>query len=166
MSRSTGSPMSAQEFGQTLAQIWFAPGILNLMADLADPRLGGCALTALVVANTGHTPRRGTSSRELARWALVTALGGIIGNRADDALTDAWNWLVAYISNPYTLHHISHQKFPPGGSGGHARGDHRGPDRHEEILRGLGAATGQVAVGVEEPAHLVHKIIDEILRWF
>ncbi len=78
-----GTPdvMSAQEFGDTLAQVDFAPGIRTLLADLADPRRAGCALTAMAIAHTSYAPRRGANQQRVAQWALGAATGGLAGHR-------------------------------------------------------------------------------------
>jgi len=79
-----GTPdvMSAPEFSQALTQVNFAPGIRTLLADLADPARGGCALTALAIAHTRYAPRRGASQRRVAQWALAAATGGAAVHRA------------------------------------------------------------------------------------
>jgi hypothetical protein len=67
--------MSPSEFGQAMTEVSYAPGIRNLLDELADPRGAGCALAAMAIARTRYAPRRGASQKRVAKWALLAAIG-------------------------------------------------------------------------------------------
>ena len=67
--------MSPSEFGQAMTEVSYAPGIRNLLDELADPRGAGCALAAMAIARTRYAPRRGASQKRVAKWALLAATG-------------------------------------------------------------------------------------------
>jgi hypothetical protein len=67
--------MSLPEFGQAMTEVSYAPGIRNLLDELADPRGAGCALAAMAIARTRYAPRRGASQKRVAKWALLAAIG-------------------------------------------------------------------------------------------
>jgi hypothetical protein len=92
--------MSAQAFGRALTEVNFAPGLLNLLNDLADPGRGGCAFTAITLASTGTIPERMGRVKVATLWVLMAAAAGVIGNRADDILTGLLDWL----SDPASTH--------------------------------------------------------------
>lgn len=73
----TGTPeaMSPSEFGQAMTEVSYAPGIRNLLDELADPRGAGCALAAMAIARTRYAPRRGANQKRVAKWALLAAIG-------------------------------------------------------------------------------------------
>jgi hypothetical protein len=159
----TSEPLNAQQFGQVLSQAWFAPAILNLLNDFADPQKGGCALTAVAIASTGRAPRqdRGISPREIAKWALVTAVAGVIGNRADDALTIVYDWLYDAASRPPTRPHG--QYIPPVPGTGKAH-QHK-PGRDEDMSRLMGAVPSGIIWGAGESEHTMHAI-ESIFKLF
>jgi hypothetical protein len=122
-SRGTSDAMSAHEFGQALAGISFPSGIRNLLHDLSDPRRGGCALTGMAIAGAGYAPRRGASPKRVAKWALLAAIGGVTGNRADDALSMMSDWLAEQMRSPGIQHPDSAH---PGSNTHHDSGKHLG----------------------------------------
>jgi hypothetical protein len=75
----TPETMSPVEFGQLMTELNYAPGIRNLLNDLADPRRAGCALTGMAIAHTNYAPRRGATQRRVAKWALLAAIGATAG---------------------------------------------------------------------------------------
>lgn len=93
LSRTTGSVMSPQIFAKAIAGIHFAPGVLNLLNDLADPRRGASAFTAISIASTGKVPARRQSPKAIAAWILSAAAAGVVGNRTDELATKVWDWL-------------------------------------------------------------------------
>ncbi len=155
LSRSSGSPMSALAFGRALTGVNFAPGLLNLLNDLADPRRGGCAFTAIMLASTGTVPERTNRVKTAALWVLMAAAAGVIGNRADDILTGLVDWL----SNPTSTsdrgtsdHHSSEH------SGSYSEGGH---NAHHDHHHGGSHHQGQ---GGEGLARIVEDFIDGIFR--
>jgi hypothetical protein len=138
IARTTGPGMSVQKFGQAIANSTFASGVLNLLNDLADPRRGGCALTAVSIANSGSMPPHRKSPKVIAAWIFSAAAAGVVGNRADDALTGAIDWLHQSSGDSAVPHGDGHHHSVSGGgsSAGHQRGD--GAARFiEEFIHGL-----------------------------
>lgn len=129
LARTSGPGMSVEAFGRAIANSAFAPGVLNLLNDLADPRRGGCALTATSIAGSGSMPPQGKSFKIAAAWLLSAAAAGVVGNRSDDALTNALDW----------LHQSAHNAAASHGDGHSASADHSGGN-HGNPQRGEGAA--------------------------
>ena len=98
-------PMSALEFRQAVGEVNFAWGIRNLLRDLSDPRRGGGALAAMAIACTRYAPRRGATQQRVAKWALLSTLGGmaggVTGHRAGDALTTLDDWVAHCVRHPH-----------------------------------------------------------------
>ena len=61
-----------------MTELGYAPGIRNLLNELADPRRAGCALTGMAIA-THHAPRREATQKRVAKWALLAAIGAVAG---------------------------------------------------------------------------------------
>jgi hypothetical protein len=125
LSRMTKSAMSAEDFSRALAGTNVARGVLNLLNDLADPQRGGCAFTAISIASTGTVPHGRPSPKVIAMWVLAAAGAGIIGNRADDAVTNAWDWL---------LDNADKHTVPQGGThvGSHSSSGSGSQDHHHQ----------------------------------
>jgi hypothetical protein len=152
--RSSGYSVTAQEFGRKLAEIEYQPGILNLLHDIIEPRRGGCALTAVALASAGEvSPKKGLSTKNLAKWAFAAAMGGIIGNRADDGLNDTYDWLMEAIRNPRVRRHYVSPTF--------SEVSQNGAGAHEGIIKTLPhVMISEAEKGVrllEEGAHLVEE---------
>ncbi|MFI6040809.1 hypothetical protein ACIA8C_04190 [Nocardia sp. NPDC051321] len=135
--RISGNPMSPSELLAALSKIRFSSGIVNLMDDLSNPNRGGGALTALAIATEVELPPADRSGKKLAAWvfggvsAVVGAAGaGVIGNRADAAALDLWDWLIHDSANDGSSGSGS-SDFDPFGSDVHgassnAAGNHGG----------------------------------------
>lgn len=134
LSRMTKSPMTAEDFARALAGSNVAAGVRNLLNDLADPQRGGCAFTAISIAGTGTVPHGRTSPKVIAMWVLAAAGAGIIGNRADDAVTKAWDWLDNADNHaiPQDGTHATHHSSSSSGPQDH----HSGPQDHHHQSRG------------------------------
>lgn len=63
--RDAGKPVTVQGFARALAAKSFSQVITNLLSDLADPRRGGRALTALALAGDLPRPPARASVKEL-----------------------------------------------------------------------------------------------------
>jgi hypothetical protein len=132
LARTSGPGMSVDAFGRAIANSAFAPGVLNLLNDLADPRRGGCALTAASIAGSGNKPPQEKPFKIAAAWLLSAAAAGVVGNRADDALTNTLDWLHQSAHNSATSHGDGHSA-----SGNHSGGNH---GNHGNRQSGEGAA--------------------------
>lgn len=121
LSQTTGSRMSVQTFERAVSAVQFAGGLLKLFDDLNDPRRGGPALTAVVLADSGSVPPKHATPKAIVLWSLSAAAAGVIGNRADDALAAAWDWLIDNgTSNTASHGHSSSgSSADAGSSGGH-----------------------------------------------
>ena len=131
IARASGPGMGVQAFGRAIANSAFAPGVLNLLNDLADPRLGGCALTAASIASSGNMPPHRKSPKVVAAWLLSAAAAGVVGNRADDALTSVVDWLHQSADNSTASHGEGHHSASGSDSGG-SRGN---PQHGEGLVR-------------------------------
>lgn len=135
LSRTTGSLMTAQTFGRALAAVQFAPGVLNLLNDLADPKRGGCAFAAITLANTGSLPPHKSYSKAAVLWVLSAAVVGVIGNRADALLTSLITWLDENASSSsgssshHAYDHHGSASFEPHGH------HHSGSNQNEGLAR-------------------------------
>jgi hypothetical protein len=92
-SRRIQEPLSAPEFRQALTEVNFAWGVRNLLRDLSDPRRGGGALAAMAIACARYAPRRGATQDRVAKWALLSTLGGMTGRRTHDPLATMNEWV-------------------------------------------------------------------------
>jgi hypothetical protein len=100
-------PMSVPEFRQALTEVNFAWGVRNLLRDLSDPRRGGGALAGMAIACTRYAPRRGATQQRVAKWALLSALGGMTGgvggHPTGDVLTSVNDWVGHCVRNPHAF---------------------------------------------------------------
>jgi hypothetical protein len=142
LARTSGPGMGVQKFGEAVANSAFAPGVLNLLNDLADPRRGGCALTAASIAGSGSMPPHRTSPKVVAVWLLSAAAAGVVGNRADDALTNVVDWLSQSAHDSTASHSEGHHSASVGGSGG----GHGNPQQGEGL------------------AHFIEELIHSLFR--
>lgn len=133
IARATGPGMGVKAFGEAIANSSFASGVLNLLNDLADPRRGGCALTAVSIANSGSIPPHRKSPKVVAAWLLGAAAAGVVGNRADDALTNVVDWLGQSAHDSVASHDAAHHSASGSGAGG----GHGNPQRGEGLARFL-----------------------------
>jgi len=131
IARTSGPGMGVTAFGQAIANSAFAPGVVNLLNDLADPRRGGCALAAISIANSGDMPPQRKSPKVVAAWLLSAAAAGVVGNRADDAVTNAVDWLHQSAHDSAASHGGSHHSTSASGSGG----SHGNPQQGEGLAR-------------------------------
>lgn len=131
LARASGLGMGSQKFGEAIANSDFAPGVLNLLNDLADPRRGGCALTAISIAGSGTTPPHRMSPKAVAVWLLSAAAAGVVGNRADDALSNLVDRLSESAHDSTASHSGGHHSASAGGSGG----GHGNPQQGEGLAR-------------------------------
>lgn len=131
IARTSGPGMSVGAFGRAVTNSAFAPGVLNLLNDLADPRRGGCALTAASIANSGSIPPHKKSPKVVAAWLLSAAAAGVVGNRADDALTNTVDWLHQSAHDSASSHGDGHHSA----SGSGASSSHSNPQHGEGLAR-------------------------------
>jgi hypothetical protein len=101
--RRISEPMNAVEFRQALGEVNFAWGVWNLLRDLSDPRRGGGALAAMAIACARYAPRRGATQDRVAKWALLSALGGMNGRGVGDPLATMNGWVAHCVQNPYAF---------------------------------------------------------------
>ena len=101
--RRISEPMSAVEFRQAMSEVNFAWGVRNLLRDLADPRRGGGTLAAMAIACARYAPRRGATQDRVAKWALLSALGGMSGRGDGDPLATMNGWVAHCVRNPYAF---------------------------------------------------------------
>jgi hypothetical protein len=103
------------------------------------------------------------SLNAIARWALLAALAGVAGNRADDALTDLIDWLVRHITDeptPSIGPHVIHQANQRG-----KLAKHDGHN-HDHIVPSIGAAVDVAVFGGNEAEHMAHAIEHSFQNWF
>lgn len=90
--------LSADQFARFLTATPFAKGIMKLLDEMSDPRRGGASLTALAMAHGKPVPTN-LSPQRVITWLGVAAGAGFVGNRADYAATQVWQWLSEQIAN-------------------------------------------------------------------
>ncbi|SIM54882.1 hypothetical protein [Micromonospora cremea] len=136
-----------QAFAREIADKPFAHGVLSLLEDFSDPRLGGAYLTPLALAAGYPAPPRETSARNIFTWFLAGAAAGLGIATVDHTVDLVWEWMRNRQHNPLT------QVFEEAVAGTSTNGE-------QTIHGGRRLAPDRQGDG----ANLIDNIIDELFH--
>jgi hypothetical protein len=157
--RDASASLRVETVARALAHGAFAPGVLRLLEDLADPRGAGACLTPMALADGFSPPPRKGDARTALFWLLAGAGIAVAAEPVPSDLSErVWTWLDDVAGSGAGRAHSGDGDVP--GSGG---GD-SDPDRHRQGGGGGKHPRGGHGHHVQGPVQSLDRLIDDLFH--